>query len=229
MNLKCLAIDDEPLALRVIEKFAADISYLDLVGKCSNAIEALEVLENQKIDLLFIDINMPKMSGISMVKSMRQSPAIIFTTAYAEYAVEGFDLEAVDYLLKPFSFERFMKAVARAKEKLSAITNKEKAADYLLIKSDKKLYKIDFQEIRYLQAYGDYVKIFTTNKTLLTKDRLANLESKLPENLFLKIHRSYVIALNAIEFIEGNQVKIGADKLPIAISFKERLLNKLNP
>jgi len=197
------------------------------VATCGNAFEALETLRQHPIDLLFLDINMPRLSGISLLKSLDKPPLVIFTTAYPEYAVEGFELEAVDYLLKPFSQERFIKAVNRAADKLTPTSPAPSRPESLLIKADKKLYKIDFQDITHLEAYGDYVKIFTKDKMLLTKERLNTLELQLPSEQFTRIHRSYVIALSAIEFIEGNMVKVGKEKLPISENLKEELLEKL--
>ena len=229
MKLRCIAVDDEPLSLKIIEKYAADLPQLELLATCGNAFEAMEQLRRSPVDLMFLDINMPKLSGISLLKSLEKQPLVIFTTAYPEYAVEGFELEAVDYLLKPFSQERFIKAVNRAADKLAAPAAPESLRpDFLMVKADKKLYKVDCQDIIYLEAYGDYVKIFTKDKMLLTKERLNIVEQQLPTEQFVRIHRSHVIALAAIEFIEGNTVKIGKEKLPISENFKETLLGKLN-
>jgi len=221
-----MIVDDEPLSIRVVEKYLIDLPQLELVTTCTNALSAMEVLKTESVDLLFLDINMPRLSGISFLKTLREPPLVIFISAYPQYAVEGFELEALDYLLKPFSFERFLKAVRRAEDKL-AIPVAASEKHYLLIKADKKLYKIDFQDIQYLQAYGDYVKVFTLNTTLVTKERLSKLESHLPESMFQKIHRSHTIALSAIEFIEGNQVQIGTTKLPIATTYKDDLMFRL--
>ncbi len=226
MKIRCAIIDDEPLSIKVVEKYLADLPQLELVATCKNAFEAMELLRKESIDLIFLDINMPKLSGVSFLKSLSKPPLVIFITAYPEYAVEGFELEALDYLLKPFSFERFLKAINRAQEKMVS-SNDENAKDHLFIKADKKLYKVNFEDIFYLQAYGDYVKVFTKEKTLLTKERLNNLLQKLPKARFQQIHRSYIIALPAIQFIEGNQVQINETKLPIATTYKEELMLRL--
>lgn len=228
--MRCLIIDDEPLSVRIIEKYVNELPNLELAGTCENAFEAMNMIKKESPDVLFLDINMPKLSGISLIKSLSNPPLTVFTTAYPEYAVEGFELEVVDYLLKPFSLERFIQAVRKTEEKLAFLNSKsqpEKIPEFLIIKADKKLYKIDFREIIHLQAYGDYVKIFTEKKTFVTKERLTKIEKDLPENQFLRIHRSHIISLNRIEFIEGNLVKIGKDKLPIAGSYKEVLMEKL--
>ena len=228
--INCMIVDDEPLSRRVIQKYLKDMPFMNLVANCKHAFEAMETLQKEHIDLIFLDINMPKLSGINFAKSLSNPPLIIFTTAYPEFAVEGFELEAVDYLLKPFSQERFLKAVNKARKILDDEKpgKQVKTPSFLVVKADKKLYKIDFSEILYLQAYGDYVKIFTTKKTLLTKERFANLEKKLPADLFQKIHRSYLVSLNAIRFLEGNQLKIKETFLPISNTYKSELLSKLN-
>lgn len=228
MKIHCIAVDDEPLSLRIVEKYVAELPQLELLATCADAFEAMEVLHTQPVDLVFLDINMPRLSGISLLKSLDRPPLVVFTTAYPEYAVEGFELEVVDYLLKPFSLERFIKAVNRAAEKLAAQTDAPPpAAGHLLVKADKKLYKVDYRDILYLEAFGDYVKVHTKEKMLLTKERLATLEAALPGDAFLRIHRSYLIAVEAIEFLEGNLVKIGSEKLPVSAGMKDELLKRL--
>lgn len=229
MKIRSIAVDDEPLALRIIEKYAADMPQLELLATCDNAFAAMDFLRQNPVDLIFLDINMPKLSGISLLKTLDKPPLVVFTTAYPEFAVESFELEALDYLLKPFSLERFVKAVNRAADRLLPQKNKQEATSgFLLVKADKKLYKVDFQDITRLEAYGDYVKIFTKDKMLLTKERLNTVEQQLPSDQFARIHRSHIIALAAIEFIEGNLVKVGEQKLPISENLKELLLEKLN-
>ena len=225
MTIRCIAVDDEPLSIRILEKYAAQLPLLHWAGACKDAFEAMELLRREPVDLMFLDVNMPRLSGTGLLKSLDRPPLVIFTTAYPEHAVEGFELEAVDYLLKPFSFERFVKAVNRAAEKLSSAT--KPPAGSILIKADKKLYKVDFQDITHLEAYGDYVKVFTKEKMLLTKERLAVLEAQLPPALFFRIHRSYVVSLAAIAFIEGNTVQVGNAKLPVSPPLREGLLEKL--
>lgn len=226
MSIRCLIVDDEPLSVRVVEKYIANLPELTLVAACQNAFEAMEVLRKEAIDLLFLDVNMPKLSGISFLKTLNKPPLVIFITAYPEYAVEGFELEALDYLLKPFSFERFLKAINRAEAKLKSIPT-DNAPNHLFVKADKKLYNIAFSDILYFQAYGDYVKVFTKTQKLVTKRKLSELEQALPDTTFQKIHRSYIIALSAIQFIEGNMVQVATIKLPITTTYKEELMLKL--
>lgn len=228
MKLRCLVVDDEPLARRVLEKYIADVPMLELIASCADAFEALEVLQSrQDIRLLFLDINMPRLSGISLLRTLPRPPMVIFTTAYPDFAVEGFELEAVDYLLKPFAFERFVKAVNKALKMTEANGPTPPANDFLLLRADKKLYRVPFAEILYLQAYGDYVKVHTSRQVYLTKERLQNLIQGLPEDLFLQVHRSYVVALNAISFVEGNQIDVGGTRIPVAITYREQLMARL--
>ena len=188
--LSCLIVDDEPLSQEVLKKFVDDAPLLQLNGICSDALEALEFLRQNTVDLIFLDINMPKLSGINFVKTLENPPLIIFTTAYAEYAVEGFELNAVDYLLKPIAFDRFLKAVNKAVELQQAWEiierskndlNKEET-DYLMIRSDKRIYKINIDDLYYVQSYGDYVKIYTKEKVIIASETLKNMEQ------YLKTH-----------------------------------------
>lgn len=230
MNIRCMIVDDEPLSQKVIQKYLKDIPYLELIATCNHAMEAMELLNKENLHLIFLDINMPRLSGINFVKTLSNPPLIIFITAYPEFAVEGFELEAVDYLLKPFSFERFLKATNKARKQLEIdiiSNNNTSRSRHLVFKADKKLYKLDLNEILYLQAFGDYVRIFTTEKSYLTKDRLTNMEKELSENEFLKIHRSYIIRLHAVQYIEGNQVKVGEELLPISLTYRDQLMQKM--
>lgn len=224
-DIRCIIVDDEPLSLETLEAYIKDTPNLQLVAQCQDAFQALDILKKQSIDLIFLDINMPKLSGISMLKSLEKSPLVIFTTAYSEHAVEGFELDAIDYLLKPFSFERFVKAVNKASDRLE--NNDKSKTDYIMLKSDKKIYKIDLDDILYIQAYGDYVKVVSTQKTVLTHRTMKNMEENLQNEHFIRIHKSYIIAIKHIKVIEGNQVKINDEFLPIGISFKENLLKSL--
>lgn len=225
MKVRCLIVDDEPLSQEVLEAYVNDTPQLVLVGKCNNAIEAAAVLMEEEVDLLFLDINMPRLSGISFVKSLAKPPHVVFVTAYPEYAVEGFEVEAVDYLLKPCSFERFLKAVNKVTAKMAEAG---KEATYLLVKSDKKLHKIDFHDIRYFKAIGDYVKVYTTGKVLITAETLRNIEEQLPTSRFIRIHKSFIVSLEAVRYLEGNQLKVGEEMLPVGLTFKDKVLEKLS-
>lgn len=226
---KCLIVDDEPLARETLEKYISDIPSLVLNASCSNAFEAIEVLKTDSFDILFLDINMPKLSGISMLKSLEKKPQVIFTTAYSEYAVEGFELDAVDYLLKPFSFERFVKAVNKASDRIDKASQTAiNGESFIAIKADKKIFKVDLDEIQYIQALGDYIKVFTDSQTLVSHQTLKSLEDELPAEGFIRIHKSYIVALKSILFLEGNQVKLGDQMIPIGASYKDDLLKRFN-
>ncbi len=226
MTLNCLIIDDEPLSRDVLTDFAGMCPELNLVGTCNDALEAGQVLAKQKVDLLFLDINMPKLSGISFVKSMRESPLFILVTAYPEYALEGFEIDAVDYLLKPVSFERFRTAVNRAVERYSSNRENTQPA-HIMLRADKKDYRIELEHILYLEAQGDYVRFVTEKQNLTVHGTLKEFIELLPAACFERIHKSYVIALNKVEYLEGNLVKVGEYKLPVSLHFRENLLAKL--
>jgi len=227
-ELSCLIVDDEPLSQEVLKKFVEDAPMLKLEATCSDALEALDMLQKQQVDLIFLDINMPKLSGINFVKTLDNPPMIIFTTAYAEYAVEGFELDAIDYLLKPIAFDRFLKAVNKAVEQKKVwkileqdrIVPEDGTPNHLVIKSDKRIYKIDMDEINYVQSYGDYVKIHTQEKTIIASETLKNMEHYLGTHC-IRIHKSYLVIKRAIQFVEGNQVKINDELLPIGLKYRE--------
>lgn len=235
MNIRCLIIDDEPLAQRVIEKYAGNVPYLEIVRKCNNALEAIEILHQEEIHLLFLDINMPRLSGMDFLKALKNPPLVIITTAYAEYAIQGYEMDVVDYLMKPFAFDRFLKAVQKAADFLRTrepshgesqeIENPEER--FIFIKSSKKTYKVNLSEILYIEALGDYVKIYTDGRMIVSYQSLKNLESLLPAKSFPRIHKSFIIALSRIDMIEGNQVKIRERMIPVGTNFKaefERLI-----
>lgn len=231
MKVKCILVDDEPIARDIIEQYIQDMPQLELVAKCSNAFEAMSVLQNEDISLVFLDINMPRLSGLNLVRSLSHPPLIIFITAYPEFAVEGFEVEATDYILKPFSFERFIKAVNKAFKKMASPSSPlSDPGDntYLVVKADKRLHKINYQDILYFSAIGDYMKVHTPQKVLITKETLKNIETHLPPHQFIRVHKSYIISVDAIQYIEGNQVKVNQELLPIGLTYKDKLLERLN-
>jgi len=232
MSLSCLVVDDEPLAREILEKYISDCPMLDLKASCSNAFEAIDILEKGDIQLVFLDINMPKLSGISMIRTLENPPEIIFSTAYPEYAVEGFELDAVDFLVKPFSFERFMKSVNKANKRLEMQGNRSSEASqgesaYLVVKAEGKIYRLQLAEILLLEALGDYVRIHTRAAIITTHDTLKNLVKSLPADLFMRVHRSYIIALDKIHFLEGNRLRIGEQDIPLGHSYRDQLLQYL--
>ncbi len=229
MVIRCLIIDDEPLARQLLESYVQQVKSLQLIQSCSTAIEAFEVLHQQKVDLMFLDIQMPGINGLNFLKSLKQPPKVIFTTAYMEHAVEAFELEALDYLLKPVTFERFIKAIQKVQKREETNTSSAPAVDpVLFIKENKRLVRIEHNDILYLEGFGDYVKVATPNQVHVTYSTLNKLGELLPTNQFIRIHRSFIINLNKLQFLEGNYVQISGHSLPIGLTYKDSLLLKLN-
>jgi DNA-binding LytR/AlgR family response regulator len=236
MKLKCIVVDDEPLAREVVVQYISDCPSLDLMKECSDAIEAGEYLNTHQTDLIFLDINMPRLSGVRFVRTLTQPVLIIFTTAYPEFAAEGFESNAVDYLIKPFSFERFMKAVNKAVEWAEFRKNKEQAGnghsamnqEFILLRADKKIYKLDFDDILYFESTGDYIKVHSREKNLVIHETFKNLISQLPGDRFIRVHKSFIVSIARIRLLEGNQVDISGHMLPIGLVYKDGLLEKLN-
>lgn len=234
--IKVIIVDDEPLAQDVLETYIEKIPELHLVRKCNNALEANEVLKREHIDLMFLDIQMPQLTGIDFVKTLSRPPLVIFTTAYSNYAVEGFELNALDYLLKPISLERFIKAVNKAQEQLD-LQQKERPEEhssesYFFVKADKKLIKVNFDEIVYIEGLKDYVIIRLENQRVITLQTMKSLEDKLPLNRFKRIHRSYIVNIDKIEAIVGNMIEVMEKNqprhLPIGKNYRDELLDMIN-
>lgn len=226
--MNCIAVDDEPLALNLIEDFTKKIPFLTYVKSCKNAFEAIEIIQKEKIDLVFLDINMPDISGIELIKNIEHKPLVIFTTAYSEYAVQGFELSAVDYLVKPFLFERFFKAVNKAYELYNLKNKKTNSTteinsytkDYIFVKADYSSVKIFLNDILYIEGLKDYVKIHTKEKKILTLITMKKIEEKLPSSNFIRVHRSFIVALDKIESIQRNRIIINKNWIPVGDSFK---------
>ena len=240
MKLNCLIVDDEELAQRVVEKYVADVSSLNLVKKCNNAIEAMEAMQEQNIDLLFLDINMPKISGLNFLRGLKNPPMVIITTAYREYALEGFELDVIDYLKKPFSFERFFTAVNKAIDKAKAhkphiesfVLNPEIRQQidesFIFIKSEKITYKVDYKDILHIESVGDYIKIITREKVIIAYQSLKQMESLLPERHFPRVHKSFMVSISKINSIEGNMIKIGDMTIPIGRTYRNDFMEIVN-
>ncbi|XMO85442.1 LytTR family DNA-binding domain-containing protein [Algibacter sp. AS12] len=235
--ISCIIIDDEPLALELLEDFISKISFLKLVATCSNGFEATNILHTQKIDLIFTDIEMPNFSGIDIIKSLEYKPHFIFTTAYSHYAVEGFNLNAIDYLVKPIPFHRFLKAATRA---LNIITEKVEPAttiiekpsnepEYIFVKSEYENIKINVNEIKYVEGLKDYIKIHTANKKpILTLNSLKNFEEKLGLSNFIRVHKSYIVSISHIHSVQRNRIIIDEKWIPIGFSYKNDFIKKIN-
>jgi len=229
--INTIIVDDEPLALEVIEAHISNIPELNLIAKCSNAIEANQALREHDIDLMFLDIQMPQLTGTEFLKSLSNPPMAIFTTAYAEYAVEGFNLQALDYLLKPISFDRLLKATNKAidqyKAQSSSSSTSDSGNDFFFVKSDKKMMKVFYRDILYIEGLKDYVIIRTETGRVITLQTMKSLVVKLPSDIFQRIHRSYILNLNKIKAIEGNMVELtekGQSKMiPIGKNYRDEL------
>ncbi len=227
MKINCIIIDDEPSSQTVLKAFIADVHFLKLICICNNALEATEVLnKSNNINLLFLDINMPKISGLNFYKSLQNPPDVIFTTAYSEYALEGFEVNAIDYLLKPFSFERFFKAVNKVLDKQSQ-ENQTPEDDFILIKSNKVLHKIAPNDIFFAEAFGDYVKVHLEHTYIMTNSTFTNILKLLPKQ-FVRTHKSYAINLKKMNSLAGNQITIGEKIVPIGQTYKAAFLKTFN-
>lgn len=231
-NYKCLIVDDEQLARDLLESYVKKIDYLELKGTCSSAIEAMQVLQQQEIDILFLDIQMPDLSGIELLKTLKKQPATIFTTAYSEYALDGYELGVIDYLVKPIEFDRFFKAVSKAMNRLQKnqtivpkdIAPIEPKEDYFFIKSESKIVRIDFDDVLYIEALQKYIRIYTTKEKIITLLSITKILELLPADQFFRIHRSFVLNIDKIDNIEGNMVKIGTYTLTISKGQREHFL-----
>jgi DNA-binding LytR/AlgR family response regulator len=234
-KINCVIVDDEPIARDILESYCRHLGELNIVASCSNALEAKAVMQNRRVDILFLDINMPILDGISYAKTLSHQPQIIFTTAYKEFAADAFDLAACDYLLKPFSFDRFIIAIDKSLVKLKAaspdshqtnVSDRQKE-EFLFIKADSKIYKVHFDEVLYAEAQGNYTKIVTINTSLMPKMAFSSFEESLPQTLFMRTHRSFIINKSKIDHIDGNRIFIKNTEIPIGSNYRERLLKNL--
>lgn len=238
--MNCLAIDDEPLALNIISDFCNRIELVNLIATCTNPFEAVRLMHQQQIDLIFLDIQMPNITGVEFLRSMDNPPLVIFTTAYTEHALDGFELNAIDYLVKPFSFERFMKAVNKAyeihslrkrrDEKVQIQKSEESPEElkYLMIKVEYSTVKLDLEKILYIEGLKDYVKIYTGPKPILTKSTMKHMEERLPSERFIRVHKSFIVAFDKIDSIENNRIIIGEKIIPIGNQYKSLFYKMLD-
>lgn len=231
--IKTIIIDDEFPARKLLSEYASKIANIKLCGVCDNAVHALELLQNEEVDLIFTDIQMPDLSGMEFIRSLKNPPLIVFTTAHSEYAIDSYELEAVDYLLKPISFPRFVQAVNKVQERIQLLRSKEcetkPEKDYFMVKADYKLYRIDFVNILFVEGQSEYVTFhLKDNKKITAYYALKKLEEELPSRDFMRIHKSYIVSLANIESVEGNLVTIAGQKLSIGKNYKDLLMNRLN-
>ncbi|WP_243398926.1 LytR/AlgR family response regulator transcription factor [Hanstruepera neustonica] len=230
-NITCLIVDDERIAREVIATHVSKIDNVSVLASCSSAMEAFKIINAHKVDLIFLDINMPDVSGISFAKSINKDIKIIFTTAYRDYAVEGFELQAVDYLLKPIAFERLLKAVNTYfnvySNAISETASQLETNQFMFVRSDRRMIKIDFNAIVYIESYSDYIKIHLENETIVTRETISAIEAKLPSNQFLRIHRSFIVSIAHITSFTNEHVMIQGKALTISRSYKKEALEVL--
>lgn len=221
-----MIVDDEPSAQQILKQYIADAPQTTLSGCCGDALEAMEFLKQKPVELILLDINMPKLSGISFLKSAKNLPDVILTTAYDDYALESYELNVVDYLLKPFSFERFLKAV----EKVTPLPKEDNLASQSInIKSNGKIYRVNVNKICYIESMGDYVAIHTTENKFITHNTLKNLEEEVLDDNFIRVHKSFIVAVSSIDFIEGNMINVRNKKVPIGATYKQEVKKRFSP
>jgi len=231
--VNCIIVDDEPVARDILKSHLQKVNAVNLVATCKNAVEAFNEISLNKIDLIFLDINMPEISGLSFAKSINKNIKVIFTTAYREYAIDGFDLQAVDYLLKPISFERLLQAINKFLNENITVTTQSTSeilpqeTNFIFVRSDRKMIKINFFDIYYIESYSDYIKIHVADKIIVTRETITNIEARLPKNDFMRIHRSFIVSILKIESFTNEFVEIGRKAIPISRSYKKEVLQRL--
>lgn len=228
MKINCLIVDDEPIARQILREFVEDLEWLYLVGEAETPLKAINLLAQYSIDLLFLDIEMPQMSGLELLKKIPNPPAVIVTTAYPQYALEGFELDVLDYLLKPISIERFIKAALKAKGFYEQKNkNLATSADYFFVKCDGKIERIEIKDLLYVKALENYIVLQTTQRKYITYLTMRGLEEYLPTEQFVKIHKSYLVPVGKIDRIEGNEIHVGDEKLPLSRNLRAEVLEKI--
>lgn len=235
MKIRTLIVDDEPHAIAVLEKYLAQFNQMELVGKCSDAIQAFQLLQQKPVDLMFLDIQMPGIKGTDLLRSLKNPPRVIFTTAYSEYALDGFELNAVDYLLKPISFERFLRAVDKIYQLAESkprpvITHEAPVSDhetFIYLKVERKTVKVNVNDILWIESLRDYVKVVIKDQVYITRQKISILEEMLPENRFVRIHRSFIVALGKIDSFYSYSIEVAGHELPIGRNYKQDVQKKL--
>jgi two-component system, LytTR family, response regulator len=235
MFIKCLIVDDEPPAREVLKRYVEDTPGLELRGECANAVQALGVLQRESIDLIFLDIRMPQLTGVDFLKSLKNTPKIVFTTAYSEYALEGYELDIVDYLMKPVRFERFLKAINKAFPlhnpvitDSDQVPQKEKRIEsFVYFRADRKMVKVLLSEIVYIESMKDYVKVITDNQSIITKQSISSVETMLPEKKFIRTHRSFIVSVDKIRSFTNELIEIGETEIPIGKLYRNTVLKLL--
>ena len=234
MKIKCLIVDDEPPAREVLKRYVEELPMLQLAGECANAIQAITILQQQPIDLIFLDIRMPQLNGTDFLKTLKNPPKVIFTTAYTEYALEGYELDIVDYLMKPIRFDRFIKAVNKAFPLQDnkffvevAPPAEKKNESFVYFRADRKMLKVLLNDILYIESMKDYVKVFTTNNSIVTKQSISSVETMLPEKKFIRTHRSFIVSVNKIKSFTNEIIEIGNTEIPIGKLYRNSVMKLL--
>ena len=232
-TIRCLVIDDEPPAREIIRRYIEQVPTLRFIGECANAIQAFTFLQQQPADLLFLDISMPQLKGTDFLKTLKHPPKVIFTTAYSEYALEGYELDAIDYLMKPVPFDRFLKAVNKAyqfalpKKDNFPETDEKKSDSFVYFRADRKMIKVMLQDISYIESIKDYVKVYTSNGTIVTKQSISSVEAMLPEKSFIRIHRSYIVSLDKIKTFTSELIEVDKTEVPIGKLYRNGVMKIL--
>lgn len=233
MIIKCLVVDDEPPAREIIRRYIEEMPTLELVAECANAIQAFTVLQQQPVDLMFLDIRMPQLNGNDFLKTLKNPPKVIFTTAYTEYALEGYELDVVDYLMKPIPFDRFLKAVNKAFQHTGAkqeglqVNEDKKSESFVYFRADRKMVKVMLQDILYIESMKDYIKVMTAAGTIITKQSISSVEAMLPEKDFVRVHRSYIVSLDKIKTFTSELIEIEKAEIPIGKLYRNAVLKML--
>lgn len=234
MNLKCLVVDDEPLARNLLTDYVSKVPYLSLVKACSNAMEAMQELKKSPVDILFLDVQMPEVTGTMLLKTLQKKPLVVLTTAYSQYALEGYELDVADYLLKPITFERFLKSVDKLSQRIASTQNtpviieklpEPASPEYIFVKDGTKLVKVKWKDILYVEGLKDYVTIHTRDQKVTSLQRMKSLSEQLPSHKFIRIHNSYIVALDAIDAIHKDKVVVGGNHLPIGDTYKKTFMD----
>ncbi len=231
--VNCIIVDDEPMAREILDNHLQKVDAIKVVATCKNAVEAFNEINSNQIDLIFLDINMPEISGLSFAKSINKNIKVVFTTAYREYAIDGFNLQAVDYLLKPISFERLLQAVNKfiGESNVVEVNSTPEITpdknDFVFVRADRKMVKINFSEINYVESLSDYIKFHLNDKLIMTRETISSIEAKLPKEDFLRIHRSYIVSMSKIESFTNEFIEIHKKALPISRSYKKDVLQRL--
>jgi DNA-binding LytR/AlgR family response regulator len=231
--IKCLVIDDEPPAREIIRRYIEQVPTLELAGECANAIQAFTFLQQHPVDLMFLDIRMPQLNGNDFLKTLKNPPKVIFTTAFSEYALEGYELDVVDYLMKPIPFDRFLKAVNKAYQQTAVrsestiVADEKKADSFVYFRADRKMVKVTLHDILYIESMKDYIKVFTTNGTIITKQSISSVEAMLPEKEFVRTHRSFIVATRHIKSFTSELIEIQNAEIPIGKLFRNEVMKTL--